>query len=120
MKDGELTIYRKKQGLPDSLVTSIFQDHRGRILASTYTANGLAWLRDGRFARSTAPGGNVFSIAEDTAGSFWLSDREIGLIHLRPNGTHIETISWDKMGVGPAVSVAVDPARGGVAGLKSR
>ena len=114
MKDGELTIYRKKQGLPDNVVPSIFQDHRGRILASTYTANGLAWLRDGRFVRSTAPGENIFSIAEDVAGSFWLSDREIGLIHLRPDGTHIETISWDKMRMGPAVSVAVDTARGGL------
>lgn len=114
IKDGEITTYRKKQGLPDNLVSSIFQDHRGRILASTNTANGLAWLRDGHFVRSVAPGENVFSIAEDAAGSFWLCDREIGLIHLRPNGKHTETISWDKVGGSPAVSVAVDPARGGL------
>lgn len=115
VEKGRVTaVLREEQGLPDDSVLSMYRDRRGRILISTNTARGLAFFEHGRFTRLNAPGANVFSISEDAGGHFWLCDREIGLIHLSPEGALVEIIEWGRMIGSVAQSVVADPSRGGV------
>jgi ligand-binding sensor domain-containing protein len=46
-KDGQITVYRKRNGLPDDFVEALFEDARGRIWASTL--HGLVYFENGRF-----------------------------------------------------------------------
>ena len=63
-KNGQATIFRKANGLPDDMVQSLFQDARGRIWA--FTAHGLAYFKDGRFVGVPGvPSEEVYSIAGD-------------------------------------------------------
>jgi len=94
-KDGQTTIFRKANGLPGDEIQSLFQDDRGRIWA--FTGQGLAYLKDGRFAAvKILPGGKVHSIAGDKAGNLWLSE-EKSLLHLL-EGRLVEQIPWSELG----------------------
>jgi ligand-binding sensor domain-containing protein len=132
---GKMDSYTPADGLSGGgLVWDLFQDREGSIWVATI--DGLDRFHDIAVPTISAKQGlsnnYVMSVLGGRDGSLWVATRDglnqmkdgeftvyrkkqgkIGLIHLRPNGTHMETISWEKMGVGPAVSVAVDPARGG-------
>jgi len=52
---------------------SLFQDDRGRIWTST--SREFGYLEDGRFTSiEGVPGGNILSIAQDTAGNLWVAN----------------------------------------------
>ena len=94
----QITMFRKANGLPDDMVQSLFQDHRGRIWA--FTAHGLAYFKDGRFvAVNGVPSTEVYSIAGDKADNLWLSGNR-GLTHLR-KGRLVEHFPWSALGRQP-------------------
>jgi signal transduction histidine kinase/ligand-binding sensor domain-containing protein len=114
-KDGQITIYRAAgrrvlrraaeqpaahqvtdDALPDNSVQSLFRDDRGRIWIATL--HGLAYFEDGRFTRvSSVQSTIVHSIGEGSAGNIWISDLNLGLLHLL-DGRLTERISLESLG----------------------
>jgi PAS domain S-box-containing protein len=123
LNQGQVTVYRQHEtkagvqqivgsGLPDEGVGSLFQDSRGRIWVSTLTAIG--YLENDRFIRAAAPGGLVESITEDTSGSLWIANRDLGLLRLSRD-SELQQIPWAMFGRKDfAVILAPDPLHGGV------
>lgn len=74
-KDGVFTNYTERDA-PASIVRAIFEDAEGTLWIGTYDS-GLYRYKEGRFTRYTTNEGlfdnGVFSIVEDSAGSFWIS-----------------------------------------------
>ena len=72
----------KRDAKPSGFVPhSLFQDERGRIWVST--AFGFGYLDNDRFISvSGVPGGNVLSMAQDTAGNLWIANEHVGLFQL--------------------------------------
>ena len=113
-KDGPITTYRKRSsGLPDDAMQSLFQDDRGRIWVST--ARGVAYFENGRFVPvDGVPGGSVYSITGDHAGTLWISHGDQGLFHL-VGGKVVEQIPWGRLRQnGAALSMLTDPVQGGL------
>jgi len=93
-KNGQTTIFRKADGLPDD-PQSLFQDDHGRVWAST--VHGLAYFQDGRFvAVNAVPHGEVHFITGDTAGNVWLSGEQ-SLMHLLEERL-VDQIPWSVLG----------------------
>jgi len=92
---------------------SLFQDARGRIWAVTQRECG--YLENGRFIPvSGIPGGVARSIVEDTDGSLWIANQNLGLFHLRGSQV-VERIPWDRLGHKDfASALAVNPSQGGL------
>ena len=130
--DGQITIYRQQRDrlparsaqvrpareiidskLPDNVVESLFQDSQGRIWVSTL--RGVAYLEGGRFVPvSSASARIVHSIVEGSAGNFWISDQDRGLLHFL-DGREVGQIPWAKLGHQDwAAAVIADPVRGGL------
>ena len=80
LKDGKVTNYRTKDGLPDNVVRAILEDRNGAIWFGTNS--GLAIFKDGAFtvhnAKDGLPGNLVCTIFEDSKGVVWVGT-EIGL-----------------------------------------
>src|SRR5262245_28771447 len=76
----------KQEGLLNGAYAgSIFQDSRGRVWASTLREFG--YLENDRFVPITnIPGGAVYSISEDVAGTLWIANKDVGLIQLFRDG----------------------------------
>ncbi|HJZ99096.1 MAG TPA: two-component regulator propeller domain-containing protein [Candidatus Solibacter sp.] len=127
----QITIYRKRrslsparsarkveaheiydEGLPDNYVESLFQDERGRIWVTT--VRGIAYFEDGRFHPILSiPAAVAPALVEESSGSLWISDQNLGLLRL-VNGRVVEQIPWAKIGRQVALTLAVDPALGGL------
>jgi len=134
-RDGQITVYRRStgrslalkrdtvaagrgvrdvidDGLPDSVLGSLFQDDRGRIWAAT--VRGLAYFEDGRFVPVSRVSRQIVrSMAEEDGGSLWIADQDQGLVHL-VGESEVERIPWAGLGrrdFGSAL--AADRARGG-------
>jgi signal transduction histidine kinase len=111
--NGQVSIYRKRSsGSPDQ-ATSLFQDDRGRIWVST--AGGFSYFENGRLVPVRGvPGGQVHSIAGDSAGNLWIGDQEHGLFHLF-DGSVVEQLPWARLGRKDfAYALSPDPVRGGL------
>jgi ligand-binding sensor domain-containing protein/signal transduction histidine kinase len=82
--DGTLTRFDSSQGLPDSLVVTLWADRDGSIWAGTN--RGLSRLEGNRFVRSDFEGGAnhdfVRCVLEDREGDLWVGTKS-GLIRLR-------------------------------------
>ncbi len=102
----------REVGCPADTLASLFEDNDGRIWASTQ--QGTAYFDNGRFiSLNSVPGGSVYSIVSESAGSIWMSHAQ-GLFHLRL-GKVAETIPWTKLGrKDPAEALIADPAQGGL------
>jgi signal transduction histidine kinase/ligand-binding sensor domain-containing protein len=99
-------------GLPNGGVGSLFEDFRGRIWVSTLT--GVGYLEHDRFIRSTAPGGLVSSLTEDSSRNLWIANRDLGLVRLSSRN-ELQQTPWAAFGrKGPAVVLAPDPSHGGL------
>jgi len=74
----------------------------------------VAYSENGRFIPlNSVPGGAVYSIVGESAGSIWISHAQ-GLFQLRL-GKVAETISWAKLGRKDyAIALLPDPRRGGL------
>jgi signal transduction histidine kinase len=113
-KDGRPTTYRTRDGLPDSRVTTLFEDSTGRILLSTLS--GMVTFDRGQFAaiRSLSSTRVVYNIVEQRAGDFWLTDTQQGLIHLVGEDV-VARVPWQALGHDDhATALVVDRARNGV------
>jgi len=100
---GQITIFGKGGGrrkldgqLDGNNPNSLFQDSQRRIWASTHAAIG--YLYNDRFIEVVRPThGGVRAIAEDAPGSLWISDLELGLLHLQ-QGNVVEQIPTTALG----------------------
>jgi len=122
LSHSRVTVYRQHRtteskqkavgnGLPDEGVGSLFQDSRGRIWVSTL--NGIGYLENDRFIRTSAPGGLVGSITMDASANLWIANRE-GLLRLSQDNV-FPPIPWATFGrKDPAVVLATDPLHGGL------
>jgi signal transduction histidine kinase/ligand-binding sensor domain-containing protein len=99
-------------GLPEDLVTSLFQDKAGKIWVATVA--GVSFFESGRFSRiPSIPPGAVFSITDDLAGNVWLT-HEGGLFRVFGRRV-VERIPWAKLGrKKPANALLHDAGRGGL------
>ncbi|MBV8673911.1 MAG: hypothetical protein JOZ33_10790, partial [Acidobacteriaceae bacterium] len=131
-REGQVTVYRgsrkaSSQGpegeppvreivdpaLQGEIMGSLFEDHRGRIWASTIPR--AVYFEKDRFVplNSTAPCKFIHSFAEDTAGDIWISAHEF-LCHLHGD-TLVEQIPWSGLGTNDFAETMVgDPVRGGL------
>jgi ligand-binding sensor domain-containing protein len=112
IRPGQVDNYNSKNGLPDDYVSSLFEDHAGRLLIST--AKGYVWWQDGRFIRTKIPGIEAFSMTEDSSGDYWIADHDVGLIHVSPESKVLDATPWSKLGRHFADSIAADRLRGGI------
>jgi ligand-binding sensor domain-containing protein len=85
LRDGILTSYTIKDGLPGDDVKVIHEDRQGNLWFGTY--GGLARLKDGRFTGFTTEDGlgsnRVRSLYEDAEGTLWVGTYDGGLSRLK-------------------------------------
>ena len=113
-KDGQITAYHKRDGLPDDLITSVYEDGLHRIWIST--AAGIVNFENGRFRISQAALATQHGyIAGDSAGNLWIIRSRDSLLHLTKDRA-IESTPWSRLLQDPngAISLAPDPARKGI------
>jgi signal transduction histidine kinase/ligand-binding sensor domain-containing protein len=100
--------------LSHQAINSLFETSSGRLLVSVDIPNGMIWLDGGKIVPLRVKSGeNTFEIAEDRQGDLWMMNRESGLLHLRGDGSLVESFSRDVLGL-PASTVAFDPKRNGL------
>ena len=101
------------EDLGSDAINALAEDGRGRIWVGN--RKGLSVLDNGRFVRvPEVPGGFLHAIVLDDSGGVWISHQTEGLIHLLPQKS-IEKFAWSTFGsVEPAVSMLLDPGRGGL------
>ena len=111
--DGQrLTVIGKGDGLPAATVSSAYRDHFGQTWISTHDA--IYRFEQNRFVLVTgAPKGLVFAIADDNAGSLWISTNQT-LSHLL-DGATLEQIPWTRLGHQDwAMAMVRDRIHGGI------
>ncbi|HEY6332165.1 MAG TPA: two-component regulator propeller domain-containing protein [Blastocatellia bacterium] len=78
-RNGVMTRYTEREGLPSNHVRAIYQDHQGIMWFGTYDG-GLVRLKDGKLTTITPKDGlfsaGVFQILEDGRGYFWMSSNQ--------------------------------------------
>ncbi|MBV8630493.1 MAG: PAS domain-containing protein, partial [Silvibacterium sp.] len=134
-REGQVTIYRgnrkgrsngpeeRSTGAPvrevidpslqGEIMGSLFEDHRGRIWASTIPR--AVYFKNDHFVplNSTAPCKFIHSFAEDSGGDIWISAHEF-LCHLHDDRV-VEQISWARLGTNDFAETLVgDAVRGGL------
>jgi len=113
-KNGQATVLRKGNGLPDDTVQSLFQGDRGQIWA-TFKDHGLSYFKGRTFvaANVALPSAEVYSITGDNAGNLWLSGNR-ALSHIR-DGRLLENVPWSALGRQQQAKVVLfDQKRGGL------
>ena len=117
-KNGQVKIAETGSAKHDGMINgrsphSIFQDSRGRVWIST--RNEFGYLEDNRFVSARGvPAGEIGAIAEDTFGNLWIANQEEGLVHLSARG-EVRRKPWAELGhQDPALTLAIDPLRGGL------
>jgi len=100
-------------GLPERGLSSIYQDHRGRMWFGTN--QGIGYLESDRFVSIRGlPGGLVNSITEDTRGNLWIVNQNLGLFRLSTSD-EIQQIPWARLGRDdPVFRIVADPLQGGL------
>ena len=102
------------RGMPVGIVSSIFQDSRGRVWVST--GQGVGYIDNDRFVRvNGVPGGVTRAIVEDNQRSVWIANLDSGLFRVPPAGDDIEHIPWARLNrKDPVMAMTADPSRGGL------
>lgn len=96
----------------DFTPNSLFQDDAGRILVST--PFGFGYLKDDRYVPLMQVPGAVAAIAQDRAGSFWISNEHAGLFQIVHDSVG-QQIPWSKLGHEDSVTAMIaDPLHGGL------
>ena len=121
---GQITNYRRRsstdyltghgeraRNLDEVNPIALFQDVGGRIWVATL--HGLGYLENDRFVPvRDIPGGPVTAMAQDSAGSLWVSEEAAGLFQVA-GCRLVQRIEWPRLGRGAHVSAAAaDPAQG--------
>jgi ligand-binding sensor domain-containing protein/signal transduction histidine kinase len=85
MKDGQVTTYTAKDGVPQSLVTDLLQDRQGQLWVGTKT-QGLCRLSGNRFLCYNTTNGLssnfIRALFEDREGTIWVGTHERGINRL--------------------------------------
>ena len=114
--NGQFSIYGMSTGRAEQNInapSSLYQDARGRIWVVTPRQFGYL-ENDGFISLSGIAGGTARSIVEDTGGSLWVANENLGLFHLRGSEV-VQQIPWDKLGHRDfATALALDPLNGGL------
>ena len=102
LHNGQVERFGHQDGLLDGEAPgSLFEDHRGRIWASTNREFG--YLERDRFIPvRTVPGGYVFAIVEDSEGDLWVMNQQRGVLRL--HGEAVREIPWAALGHSGSVS----------------
>jgi len=119
VKNGQVMIGETGGGKRDGKINgqnpySIFQDHHGRVWVTTKREVG--YLEHGRFVSALSfPDDQTVAIAGDKMGNLWVSHQEQGLSLIPPQG-EVKRMPWADLGHkdDDAVTLAVDPSRGGL------
>jgi YXYXY domain-containing protein/two component regulator with propeller domain len=93
--------------------SSLFQDDRGSIWAST--PHQLGYLETGRFTSvKGVPGGQILSMTQDTARNVWVANEHVGLFRISPQDD-VRQIPWPDLGHKDHASIlAADRKQGGL------
>jgi ligand-binding sensor domain-containing protein/signal transduction histidine kinase len=85
MKDGQITTYTAKDGVPQSLVTNLLQDRQGQLWIGT-RAQGLCRMSGSRFTcyntTNDLSSNFIRTIFEDREGTIWAGTHERGINRL--------------------------------------
>lgn len=85
LKDGHLTRYQAKDGLPQAMVTSFCEDRNGALWLAT-DGGGLVRFHEGKFVTFTTahglPTNHIIAIYEDREGMLWVGTNGGGLVRL--------------------------------------
>jgi ligand-binding sensor domain-containing protein len=118
VKNGQVMIGETGGGKRDGKINgqnphSIFQDGRGRVWITTKREVG--YLEGGRFVSALSfPDDQTLAIAGDKMGNLWVGHQEQGLSRIPPQG-EVKRMPWaDLVHKDDAVTLAVDPSRGGL------
>lgn len=111
-QNGTLSAWRTQPGAQEDGIASLFLDDSGKLWMSS--RRGLAYLEKNRLIPiSAVPGGYIHAIAQDRAGTMWVSDQESGLFSLRDQRL-VGQVPWTQLGGKVARAIAPDPVRGGL------
>src|SRR5262249_16968664 len=116
-RNGQVTPFGSTRGNRDGKLdrrnpNSLLQDDSGRIWVST--TRGFGYLDDDRFRSVIDVPGAVAAVAQDTAGSLWISNEHAALFEL-PRGGAVRRMPWTAFGKrGHASALEADRARGGL------
>lgn len=82
LTNGTLTLYTRKDGLPDDYIKSVHVDRSGNLWVGT-NGGGLSEFVNGRFINYTLhdglAGNSIWSIYEDRMGTIWIATTDGGL-----------------------------------------
>jgi ligand-binding sensor domain-containing protein/signal transduction histidine kinase len=85
MKDGQVTTYTTKDGVPQSLITALLQDRQGQLWIGTKT-QGVCRLSGGQFTCYNTTNGlssnYIRTLFEDREGTIWVGTHERGINRL--------------------------------------
>jgi signal transduction histidine kinase/ligand-binding sensor domain-containing protein len=108
-------LVKSKMKVLKEYICSLFETSKGRMLVATGDSHGLMWVDGDKVSRlRVASGENVFGVAEGDRGDLWVASRELGLLHLNPNGKIIETFDGKILGKFSIIALAYDPGRDGL------
>lgn len=85
LKEGKLTSYSGKDGLPQAMVTAFYEDRDGALWFGT-ASSGLVKYEGGKFITFTTqhgiPSNNIVTIYEDREGTLWVGTNDGGVARL--------------------------------------
>ncbi len=85
LKDGELTHFTTKDGLPPYLIRTFCEDREGTLWLGT-SGGGLVKYQDGRFTTFTTeeglPSNQIVAIYEDREGTLWVGTNGNGMFRI--------------------------------------
>lgn len=85
LKDGKLTSYTSKDGLPQAAVTAFYEDHEGALWFGT-NGGGLVKYGGGKFSTFTTqqglPSNSIVTIYEDREDTLWVGTSDGGLVRM--------------------------------------
>jgi ligand-binding sensor domain-containing protein/signal transduction histidine kinase len=109
LKDGAITKYTTKDGLPNTAIISFCEDHAGAIWMGADNG-GLVRYQQGKFTTLTTrqglPSNSVMAIYEDRENSLWVGTKDAGVVQLGPQV--VTAYANDRVGERPVYSILED------------
>ena len=112
-------VVRRRTPGTNSPGLAMAETHSGDLFMTTQSLNQVVPPNAGRGVRDTSGKtwlegyGNIFSLVEDSDGTIWAASQQLGVLHLRKDGSLIETFNDPNWG-GYVYSIAFDSKRNGI------